>query len=375
MPATLIRSVTDTLTAATADAVRTPARRRTTKPGEEVEVGVGGDLDPSPSRRLTVTQLQQALRIAYAATADAAPTVHPHGAAYCVTGHDSPLPSLPCDGAWLTVVPAHAGAGASIVALALADAFADAQNDAGHVHLIGCADPASCGLAAATEIELGIDATGAWQVGRRGMVTLHRRAVVAQRGNAWVWPDMLRSSGDGSPKQVVIVDLSGIGAVGEPGNGLVREAPVTVLVAHTSVPGMQAVDRIVGRWQALPSVDASDRGAVFEHRVIMVAVGPRRWPGAVTASLSPRLARLRRSGRVVPVPVDARLWVTGASSAPLPPRVRAAARTVLTLLPPGFRDVGAVVSPTRADDSASRVGERDYGGLDALLDVLAEDRR
>lgn len=373
MSTTLIRPDADMPAATTADATR--PLRRATEPGEEVEVGVGGDLDPSPSRRLTVTQLQQALRLAYAANADIVTAIDQlPGVDYWTAEHHGPMPSLPCDGTWLTVVPAHAGAGASIVALALADAAAG-QTAPGQVHLIECANPARYGLAAATDTELGIDTTGAWQVGRRATVTVYRRAIAAQQGDPWIWPTMLRTFEDGSPNQPVILDLSGTGDAGEATHSIVRQTAATVLVTHCSVPGIRAVDRLIEHWLTVRTcADAPAPAKRLEDRVIVVAVGPRRWPGAVTASLSPRLAGLRRAGRVVPVPVDARLWVTGASSAPLPPRVRAAARMVLTLLPPEFHDDASVVSPTRgASASDGMDGDRD--SLDALFDLPAENRR
>lgn len=365
---------TNTPVASTADLATATTRRRAVEPGEEVEVGVGGDLDPSPSRQLTVTQLQHALRIAYAANTDVAPAIeHRHDGA-CATQAEGPIPSLPGDGTWLAVVPAQAGAGASVVALALADAVADDQGAAEQVHLIEWADPARSGLAAATDTELGHDTTGAWQVGRRANVTLYRRNVASQDGTPLVWPAPLRSSGDPS-NHVVVLDLSGTSDTGVAACTLARQAAVTVLVTHSSVPGVRAVDRLIERWHELAArADAPETSDALDGRVIVVAVGPRRWPGAVTASLGPRLADLRRAGRVVPVPIDAGLWVSGANSAPLPPRVRTAARAVLTLLPRNVYDEAPVVSPTHGR-SANRSSSRDRGGLDTLFDLTAEDRR
>ena len=69
-----------------------------------------------------------------------------------------------------------------------------------------------------------------------------------------------------------------------------------------------------------------------EQPVVVAAVGPARWPGEVTASAGPRLRALRLAGRVVPVPLDQRLQVTGLTDRPLPRSVLAAGRALLQLL-------------------------------------------
>lgn len=316
------------------------------------------------------------MRLAYAANADINAAIdRPARVDERAAKSDSPIRSLPAADTLLMVVPAHAGAGASIVALALADAAAESQTDAGEVHLVESAGPARSGLAASTDTELGVDTTGGWQIGRRGGVIVHRRAVIAQRADPWLWPAMLHAREDRSPNRRVILDLSGFDDAGETGRSLAPEAPVTVLVTHCSVPGILAVDRLIEHWLAARScADAPAPAELLEGRVIVAAVGPRRWPGAVTASLSPRLAEMRRAGRVVPVPVDARLRVTGASTAPLPSRVRAAARTVLTLLPQE-PPMSAPVASAAHYDSDNRTGNRASDGFDALFDRPAEDRR
>ena len=62
--------------------------------------------------------------------------------------------------------------------------------------------------------------------------------------------------------------------------------------------------------------------------------GPARWPRAVDVSCGPELRRLRARGRVVRVPVDGRLEITGLTADPLPKKVAVAGRSLAALLLP-----------------------------------------
>ena len=217
-------------------------------------------------------------------------------------GGDGAEPPAGC----ITVLAAHSGAGASTVALAISDAAAD---DDRPVHLIDAAHPARSGLVAAAAEELGTDVAGAWRHGRRSVVTIDRPALddVPAR-----WPDL--PVGDSRVLAIVDLGLASPEDLALPAVDRVR----SVVVCRPTVPGVRLTELLLGQLACQP--------------VAVAAVGPDRWPGEVTASLGPRLRALRAAGRVVPVPLDRRLQVTGLTSSPLPKSVRSAGRLVLELL-------------------------------------------
>ena len=242
--------------------------------GGEVEAGLGGegDLDSSPSPlssttaskrpsssgSLSVADLQFALRVATAAR----------------DGECRGLLELPANmtpTCWLSVVAAHAGAGASTVALAVAETAA--RERAFEVHLVEyTSDPSRSGLAAATTTELGVDATGTWRHGERGGVVLHRRARCVDPYGLELLPPpeaalpMVLTEGPASLRRLVVVDMSGAAHHSPP-----REAAVLV-VFRVSVPGARAAEILLERLDA----DAPTR------TVIAAGIGPRHWPAAVS---------------------------------------------------------------------------------------------
>jgi hypothetical protein len=208
------------------------------------------------------------------------------------------------DGVWVSVVAAHPGAGASTVALAIADAAAAAGRA---TNLVETAHPTRSGLVASANAELGLDASGAWRRGSRGHVTIDRRA-----GNdpPTGWP-ILTTSDDG----LVVVDLG----VPTP-DSLTRLATSgcrIVVVCRPTVPGVRMAERL------LNSVSGP---------VIVASVGSGKWPGEVSASLGPRLRALRATNAVVSVPADRRLEVTGPTNSPLPKPIAHAGRSLLGLI-------------------------------------------
>lgn len=215
------------------------------------------------------------------------------------TGSDSVLL-----GGWIAVRAAHAGAGASTVALAISDAAAATGRS---VHLIDNARPARSGLVAAASAELGCDDSEAWRRGLRSTVTIDRRASEAAPSG---WPAL---SGDGAG--VTVVDLANDGYERSTAGSM-----KAVVVCRPTVPGVRLAERLLDQFGEQP--------------VVVAAVGPARWPGEVTASAGPRLAALRLAGRVVPVPLDQHLQVTGLTDRPLPRSVVAAGRALLQLLGP-----------------------------------------
>jgi hypothetical protein len=218
-------------------------------------------------------------------------------------------------------VAAHAGAGASTVALVISDA---AAADGQRVHLVDADHPFRSGLVAAASEELGTDVTGAWRRGLRTGVTIDRRATDTASGD---WPVL--PVADCPP--LTVIDLGSAAP-----QNLTRLAGRSraVVVCRPTVPGVRLTEQLLEQLGGRP--------------VVVAAVGPRRWSGEVTGSLGPRLLALRAAGRVVSVPMDRRLQVTGPTSSPLPKPLRGAGRALLELL-----DDGLIGAATRASDAAT----------------------
>ncbi|TFV79411.1 hypothetical protein E4P39_01880 [Blastococcus sp. CT_GayMR19] len=208
---------------------------------------------------------------------------------------------------WITVVAAHAGAGASTVALAISDAAATDRR----VHLVETAHPRRSGLIAAASAELGTDAAGAWQRGSRDRVTIDRRVADVEPCG---WP-FLQSSEEPA---VTVLDL-GLPAP-EDLSRLAADRTRTVVVCRPTVPGMRLTEHVLSQ--------------LAEQPVVVAVVGPARWPQAVKATLGPRLRELRSRGRVLRVPVDRRLQIAGLTGDRLPKAVTDAGRSLVELLMP-----------------------------------------
>ncbi|HEX8093482.1 hypothetical protein [Jatrophihabitans sp.] len=271
------------------------------------------------NRLLSVAEVQQALRALRAREpSEAAPPLVPTelfiGAGQGGWPADASLVQ-PIDGLgrWVSVVAAHAGAGASTVALAIADAAAAVGRDA---HLVETAYPARSGLVTAAHAELGLDPDGAWRRGSRGRVTIHRRA---DSDIPTGWPALL-----GSQDGLVVVDLG----LPTP-DSLTRFAASgcrTVVVCRPTVPGVRLAEQLLN---------------AVTGPVIIASLGGGRWPGEVNASLGPWLRELHAENAVVTVPTDRRLEVTGLTSSPLPKPVAAAGRSLLALIDAAHSDTTA----------------------------------
>jgi hypothetical protein len=291
-------------------------------PGQRVDLLNGGDVTPM-GRLLSVAEIQQAFRqlcadpaTARSGRASPAAPPRPMSTPVPVTAGDERAvaadpedtrfdPAAPPAGrgdrlaaGWLAVLAAHAGAGASTVALGLTDALAAAGRTP---RLIEAAHPWKSGVAGAATAEMGLDPSGAWRRGARETATIYRRAGEA---NPTGWPDPEPGVTD------TVVDLGWPTAAGL--NRLAGDRPDVVLVCRPSIPGVRMAE------QTLIDLDGL--------RVVVASLGPKRWPGQVTASLGPRLRAARDAGLVVAVDLDRRLQVTGPTQAPLPkPLLRAAA--------------------------------------------------
>jgi hypothetical protein len=205
-------------------------------------------------------------------------------------------------GRWIVVFAAHNGAGASTVALALADA---AASDGTAARLIARATPEESGLTEASLEVLGLEPTGHWFRGRRGTVTIDLATPTA----ASVQPS------DDTAHAVTIVDA---GPVAIAGMDPAPAVTAVVVVCRPTAPGMRRAEEVLGRVSA---------------PALLAVVGPRKWPAVVTASLGPTAAGLRAAGRLVAVPIDPHLAAAGLTADPLPRRVLGAARAVLDLIP------------------------------------------
>jgi hypothetical protein len=225
---------------------------------------------------------------------------------------------------WITVVAAHAGAGASTVALAISDAAAATDR---RVHLVETAHPRRSGLIAAASAELGTDGAGAWRRGSRDRVTIDRRVADVRPDG---WPVLPTSE----EPAITVLDL-GLPAPEDVAR-LAADRTRTVVVCRPTVPGVRLVEHALSQ--------------LTDQPVVVAAVGPARWPQAVNANCGPRLRELRSQGRVVQVPIDRRLQAAGLTEDRLPKAVEAAGRSLSSLLLP------AVLPRHRHRAAASRPG-------------------
>jgi hypothetical protein len=217
------------------------------------------------------------------------------------------LPWRDVGGPVVVVLPGHAGAGASTVALAVVEGLADRRQ----ARVVEYADPARSGLASASTIELGVD--GAWRRGRRGRADVFRLA----RATTDVLPPPPPAS-DGDHLLVVDAGAALSSAVTEGCLPVTDEVRV-VVVTRLTVPGIRQTEHVL---------------AAVPGQVWVAAIGPARWPRAVEAGCGSHLGRLRSRGRVVRVPVDRRLAVRGLTGDRLPRPVAAAGRVLAERLVP-----------------------------------------
>jgi len=256
-------------------------------------------------RLLSVAELQAAVAIATSPGGRRhTPTTRAVAAAGGRPGLNAPV-IVPRSGRgrWIVVFAAHNGAGASTVALALADA---ASSDGTAARLIARDTSEESGLTEASLEVLGVDPTGHWFRGRRGMVTIDLAIPAAAS---------ITASDDSGRRPVTIVDA---GPVAIAGTDPAPAATAVVVVCRPTAPGVRRAEEVLGRVSA---------------PALLTVVGPRKWPAVVTASLGPTAAGLRAAGRLVAVPIDSHLAAAGLTADPLPRRVLAAARAVLDLIP------------------------------------------
>lgn len=253
---------------------------------------------------LSVAQLQQALRAAHAAAAGGG-----DGAAAVAlpTLNAATLRPPPQGRRRLVVLAAHPGAGASTVALVLAEAVAASGSRA---HLVEFAPPARSGLVAAATAEHGREGSGRWRRGTRGEVVIDR-LLADPIGGEVCWPELAATDRE----TVAVVDLGGCDVALPDGPAWLDAA--LVVVCRATVPGVRRAEQLLSQ---LP------------RPAPVAVVGPARWPGAVRSSAGARLAERRRAGLVVPVPLDRGLELTGVCGKPLSKGLAASGQALLRVL-------------------------------------------
>lgn len=197
--------------------------------------------------------------------------------------------------------------GTTTVALALATAV-------GQARVVETNGGLESGLAFAASAELGT-AERQWLRGSRGPVIVERRA--ASAGS----PELLPAPAD-TDSALTVIDSSWDVAslLGSPGwlGELARTETAVVLVAQTTIPGLRRLGAALQ--------------AVGEGRAVAVTVGAKRWPRPVEQSAGAVVRRLRDEGRIIHVPHDPALSLSGLTPDPLPPAILRPARALLTLL-------------------------------------------
>lgn len=191
------------------------------------------------------------------------------------------------------VVGCHGGAGASTVALGLAEAAGDAR-------VVECCTAAASGLAAASSAELGVIGAG-WVRGSRGSVLIERQG------------ERIGCAADCSLPSPGTTSLTIVDCGWEPDllatddgwlGDLIRSERV-VVVTRPTVPGLR---RLEG------AVEVLGLGRLW---AVVVGV-ERRWPRQVERFLGPRGRALRADGRLIGLPHDPTLAINGLTPEPLP---------------------------------------------------------
>ena len=197
--------------------------------------------------------------------------------------------------------------GATTVALALATV-------AGRARVVETCGGMESGLAFAAGAELGT-VERQWLRGSRDQVIVERRAGSADSPQRVPLP-----TDSDLPLTVVDSSWDVASLLGSPGwlGDLARTGTAVVLVARTTIPGFRRLEAAI---QLL--------GA---PRVVAVTVGGKRWPRLVEQSAGAAVRCLRDEGRVIRVPHEAGLAVSGLAPDPLPSAILRPARALLTLL-------------------------------------------
>lgn len=197
--------------------------------------------------------------------------------------------------------------GATTVALGLATV-------AGRARVVETCGGIESGLGFAAGAELGT-VERQWLRGSRGQVIVERQSESADL------PQRVPLPADCAlPLTVVDSSWDVASLVGSPGwlGDLARTGTAVVLVARATVPGLRRLEAAVQ--------------VLGETRVVAVTVGAKRWPRPVEQSAGAAVRRLRDEYRIIDVPYEPTLAVSGLTPDPLPSAILRPARALLTLL-------------------------------------------
>jgi hypothetical protein len=279
---------------------------------------------------VTVTELQAVLRAAWAGQFRAGSmrgstrTRPPNG-----------QPGVALSDRVVMVVGCHGGAGASTVALAIAEAAGESGRS---VRLLDCASAERSGLVTAVDAELGLDGIG-WRRGRRGRLPIDRVAEVLASA-----ADVPAPADEPLVRAEVGVLDTGWGATGVLSGGSwlaqAAESAAIVLVARATIPALRQLEQVRATRPGDP---------------VVAVQGPTRWQRSVRATAGRQLLAAEAAGRVVNVPIDRHLAACGTTCAPLPKAVLEAGRQiyirVLAAYPqtPAARDPPGSFWPTNTE--------------------------
>jgi hypothetical protein len=289
---------------------------------------IGADVSAT-AEPVTVAELQAALRAVWRGEfrtrsgREATRARQPHA-----------QPGTALAGRVVMVVGCHGGAGASTLALAVAQAAGESGRSA---RLLDCASPLRSGLLTAVDAELGVDSSG-WRRGRRARLPIDR--VVDVLASATDVPAPPEEPPGGA--EVTVVDTGwGVADVLAADSWLAQaaESAAVVLVARATIPALRQLEQGLAACPGNP---------------VVAVVGPTRWARSVHATAGRLLQAAEAAGRVVTVPVDRHLSAAGITCAPLPKAVVQAGRQIVARVlapdpyprPPQNRPGG--LSPTRA---------------------------
>ena len=255
--------------------------------------------------QVSVTELQAALRAAWAGQFRAG--------SLCGSTRTRPpnrQPGAALSGRLVMVLGCHGGAGASTIALSVAQAAGESGRS---VRLLDCASAERSGLLTAVDAELGAGSSG-WRRGRRGRLPIDRVAeVLASAAD-------VPAPAEEAPGQVEVTVLdTGWGATGvlsgDSWMARAAESAAIVLVARATIPALRQLEQVLATCPGDP---------------VVAVQGPIRWDRSVRATAGPLLLAAETAARVVRVPSDRHLAACGITSAPLPRAVLRAGRQIYT---------------------------------------------
>lgn len=222
-------------------------------------------------------------------------------------------------GRLIRLTAGHAGAGATTMALALADAAATEAP----VRLLDAAAPAWSGLCGATEVELGAEA--GWRRGRRGT-----HLVIDRVADASVVPAQVPLPRACPGTEWTVLDTGWLPRelAAHPESWLATVEPtVDVVVTRASETGFSQADLVAS------TLDPA--------RTVLVVLGATRRSHTLLAGAGPRIRQLWESDAIGFVPLLPARLLRGLGPDPLPRPLQAAAQRLLDRLTP-------ISGPTRS---------------------------